>query len=219
MGHKYAIPTILEHALARLQKYYTTDLTAWSDPAERARYVRASPPDAMTVVQLAHLTETSSLLPTAYLTCCSLMKTTYIPPSTKAGQLVLCDLPSSDLGVIMNGNADLIKVAADRILGFVSAIPSKQCTTVNHCTRACQALVQEQYRSKAAPKFTWSTAMGYMSDVFLQPVAQPCPACQAAVVAVEDRHRKSLWAALPTIFGVRPRPTGWPERNTTVTNT
>ncbi|KAI0713854.1 hypothetical protein C8Q76DRAFT_471443 [Earliella scabrosa] len=211
MGHKYAIPSILEHALARLKKYYTTDLKAWSDSAERARYVLASPLDAMTVIQLAHLTETSSLLPTAYLICCSLTRTSYSPPSTKAGQLVLCDLPPSDLAAVINGNADLIKTAANRVFGFASVIPSKRCTTVKHCMYACQALVRHQYTEQNALTFTWSTTIGSMSGAFLQPVAQPCSACQAAVVDEDDRHRKTTWVLLPVMFGIRPQPAGWPR--------
>ena len=37
MGHKYGIPSVLNDALARLKKFYPTDLAAWLDTAARAR--------------------------------------------------------------------------------------------------------------------------------------------------------------------------------------
>ena len=73
IAHKYVVRDVLDDALSRLKKYYTNDLSAWQDSGTRARYVSAEDADAPIVIQLARLTDTPSLLPTAFLACTELM--------------------------------------------------------------------------------------------------------------------------------------------------
>ena len=67
MGHKYAIPKVLNDALSRLKRYYTSDLSTWSDKPRRAKHVSVSFEDYLRVIEVAYLTNTTSILPSAFL--------------------------------------------------------------------------------------------------------------------------------------------------------
>ncbi|KAM5531292.1 hypothetical protein V8D89_015047 [Ganoderma adspersum] len=93
MAHKYAVPDILDHALSRLKKYYTNDLVAWQNSDARARYVAAKDRHALMVIKLARLTNTPSLLPTAFLLCTKLLATWTIAKRGVPTALVVASLP------------------------------------------------------------------------------------------------------------------------------
>ena len=80
MAHKYMVQDVLDDALSRLKKYYTSDLSAWQNSSFRARYVKAKKERAPTAIALARLTDTPSLLPTAFLTCIELSTRYHVAP-------------------------------------------------------------------------------------------------------------------------------------------
>ena len=70
MGHEFGIQKVLDDALSRLKKYYTSDLSAWEDGDRRANFVTVGPTDHLLAIQAAYLTNTPSILPTAFLEMC-----------------------------------------------------------------------------------------------------------------------------------------------------
>ncbi|KAI0657090.1 hypothetical protein C8Q70DRAFT_1157923, partial [Cubamyces menziesii] len=69
MSHKYGVQDIYDTALSRLKKFYTSDFETWCDVEGRKHYVQTSPADALAVIEIAHITDNPSLMPSAYLIC------------------------------------------------------------------------------------------------------------------------------------------------------
>ncbi|KAI0713844.1 hypothetical protein C8Q76DRAFT_651029 [Earliella scabrosa] len=213
MGHKYAIPSVLTHALSRLKRYYTSDLKAWDDPEERARYVDATPLDAIDVIQLAHLTDTPSILPTAYLISCGLIHSSYTAPGDKAGQLVLRDFQNQDLLRIMGGYTQLLQAAADRILPLASVVGLGMCTTRTRCAVNSIELLRARHLDRSVfKKLDHRGALGPLDTWFLKhPTARLCSACDAKVRQLDALYRANAWSKLPLIFQLDLTPGDWPS--------
>ena len=146
MGHKYSIPRIMNDALSRLRKYYPTTLSAWDDVTTREGYVITGPTDAFEVVRLARLTETPSLLPSAFFACCENMcalstKDDRFPPE---GQLLLHGLSVEDSRRLIRGRENLAVAAVQRIfkLGAKHAdLPVNYCSTHRACAEKVAAII------------------------------------------------------------------------------
>ena len=214
MGHKYAIPSVLTHALSRLKRYYTSDFKVWNDPAERARYVDASPLDAMCVIQLALLTDTPSLLPTAYLICCDVLDYTYTSPDEVAGQLVIRDFPDQNLLCVMSGHTQLLQAAAARVLPLVSAIATGTCPCPSRCALHGISLLRSRHLDRSVfKKLNHDGALGPLDAWFLEhPTGRLCSACDANVRHVDVLCRARVWSRLPDAFGLTLTQDEWPSK-------
>ena len=145
MAHKYAVQDVLDHALSRLQKYYTNDLAAWRDAATRARYIQVNDAQAFGVIELARLTNTPSLLPTAFLTCTTLLTSSL----SNEGVPVLSSLPSPDQLLLLIGREYLLHVCSERPLRLLAAAQATGCTTPAAC-RAARAAPLSAIRERGA---------------------------------------------------------------------
>ena len=88
LGHKYAITDVYEEALARLSAHYSSDLDRWRRCRAGNSSLRTTPQDAMTVVELARLTNSAHLLPTALLVCTTLETELFTSNILAPGNLV-----------------------------------------------------------------------------------------------------------------------------------
>ena len=138
MAHKYAVQDVLDDALSRLKKFYTTDLAAWQDSASRARYVATSPSQAPEVVALARLTNTPSLLPSALLLCTGLL-TKHSTTASGSFEFTLSVLPVPDHARVITARGYLINVCAERALCLLATVPCASCTQ----REVCRALAKE----------------------------------------------------------------------------
>ena len=216
MGHKYAIPTVLKAALSRLKKYYTTDLNAWQNVASRDKYVFVNGWDAITVVELARLTDTLSLLPTAYLACCDYIIHAWAEPPSMAGKLVLSDLPSEDTRWVHHGHAVLVKTAASRILSLAFGLPCATCTSPSHCAPIPGRLLKSRDTDGTIVRLQYKAALTPMAPVFLDhPSVRLCSECEKAVRRKDVNLYTATWATLPTLFNLKLDATDWPSKPAT----
>ncbi|KAL1938152.1 hypothetical protein VTO73DRAFT_11981 [Trametes versicolor] len=72
LGHKYQMAKLLDHAIAYLKKYYVCDFDTWASYPDYTPAGFGFTAHAIGVVNLARLTEETTLLPTALLACCAL---------------------------------------------------------------------------------------------------------------------------------------------------
>ena len=68
LDHKYELKGLYEQAIGYLTKFYTTSFEAWDDGSNALEW-RPEPEDAIVAVNLARLTNTPSILPTALYVC------------------------------------------------------------------------------------------------------------------------------------------------------
>ncbi|TFK82912.1 hypothetical protein K466DRAFT_555880 [Polyporus arcularius HHB13444] len=215
MSHKYAIQDVLADALARLQRYYTANLAEWSAIASREQYVKADPEDAITVIELARLTDTPSLLPTAFLSCFALDGTT-VPSSSSARdrEHILARLAPEDLTRILRGRVKMTKMHTFRIFAIFAmrkSLPSAECRTSTNCGKAMfagfgnagQDFILSVYQDEQ-DDILLSSLSGYMAN------SDPglCAKCRADVETALENNRRIVWEQLPDLFDLQVD--GWP---------
>ncbi|KAI1785131.1 hypothetical protein LXA43DRAFT_1100633 [Ganoderma leucocontextum] len=71
LAHKYQVDQLIAEGLAHLMEYYTDDFAEWTKP-DRCTCLAPAPLDTISVINIAHLTNTSSVLPLAFLNVCTI---------------------------------------------------------------------------------------------------------------------------------------------------
>ena len=71
LGHKYELQGLYDQAMDYLTTYYTISFDAWADGLNTAQW-QPDPVDAITAINLARLTNTTSILPSAFYICANL---------------------------------------------------------------------------------------------------------------------------------------------------
>ncbi|KAM5531294.1 hypothetical protein V8D89_015049 [Ganoderma adspersum] len=214
MAHKYAVRDVLEHALSRLQRYYTNDLAAWRDFDSRARLVVTKPEHAPTVVELARLTNTPALLPTAFLICTELL-TSYRQPRVGGPlEFKVAALPVPDQAVLIAAKGYLINVCAERTLCLLAAIPCPGCTRPAACRAAKEAPLVALRNGTAswAPLFYEHDPFQPMTATFWDEGhwSMFCGSCWKSLTNTDEVETKWAWSGLPGMFGVKIDEDGWP---------
>ncbi|KAI1787700.1 hypothetical protein LXA43DRAFT_683479 [Ganoderma leucocontextum] len=215
MAHKYAVPDILDHALSRLKKYYTDDLAAWRDAEMRARYVATKVEHALTVVELARLTNTSSLLPTAFLLCTELLPSYYLSEEGVPSALGIAMLPISDQLTLISARGDVMHACAERTLRLLATVPCRGCRTPAACNVSREAPL-----SAIRDRNVFPDPPLYEQDV-LKPMATTlwgdtpwrrfCGSCREALTEADETESQWIWSSLPGIFGMKLDKDSWPS--------
>ncbi|KAI1791456.1 hypothetical protein LXA43DRAFT_1181828 [Ganoderma leucocontextum] len=218
MAHKYAVQDVLDDALSRLKKYYTNDLAAWQDTDSRARYVTAVQQDAPTAIHLARLTNTPSLLPTAFIVCTQLAGAwlDQRPDGSYVSRLAALSVP--DQARVTVGKAHLVQARATRALHLLGAAPSAHCTTRETCQAAKEAPVVALRGKPYLLKSSMSDGLALtpMADIFWSRRShwrKFCGSCQEALVKEDEMVIRLLWNALPVLFSLQIDGESWPRRS------
>ena len=224
MGHKYSIPKIMNDALSRLKKYYPIALSAWDEGGTRDGYVIAGPTDAFEVVRLARLTETPSLLPSAFFACCENMctlsiKDDRIPPGPE-GQLLLHGLSVQDSRRLIKGPENLALWVVERILTLIakySNLPSDYRSSHRSCAEKVTVIFNvraldgsffknTRYHAALQPLVEWFFANP--TDPTGRPGLQ-CESCLKFLKRTDEKSRAEVWSHLPETFDLHVN--GWPS--------
>ncbi|TFK87648.1 hypothetical protein K466DRAFT_522060 [Polyporus arcularius HHB13444] len=206
VGHKYAVQPVLSDALARLKKYYTSDLPAWLDVEGRNRFVSdVKPRDAATVIQLARLTNTPILLPTAYFIASRLMSTVH----ENGNELALSLFSPEDTAFLFAARIVFVKVAYARMMSLVTCLPSARCHSPQSCMKtALRALNNNNRNTNNAHE---DKVFDLMHPWFWDVLAEQrsvCAECRAHSDDYDARLRSAMWNLLPAHFDLEVD--GWP---------
>ncbi|OJT09457.1 hypothetical protein TRAPUB_14060 [Trametes pubescens] len=189
--------------------YYTNDFDVWD------KHTDYCPPGfedvhSIGVVNLAHLTGETSLLPTALLACCQL------------GQRIVNGFERED-GThehLTLGDVSLCHTARKRLiyestrmacLGLRPMV-SDECKTAAVCKRGFKRLLDriEADVSVIVGMDPFQCKTAFEEDVYQED--DLCKACRAVVDDHNDRERCALWNRLPEILGIaEPGPGGAEE--------
>ena len=210
MGHKYGLQDILDHALSRLKKYYTNDFAAWKDPAGRARYVTATDDDAPSVVALARLTNTPSLLPTALLVCTQIATTHW---ERDDGLIVprIASLPVQDQLQVIAAKASLAKVCVIRPLRLLACVPCAGCSSTALCGAAREAPLDALLERDVVPSSSDRNVLEPIAETFWGDAGwrRLCASCRELLLEFDEIETQVLWDSLPEVFALNLEKGSW----------
>ena len=204
MGHRFAIPKVLNDAISRLKKYHTSDLTTWGNAERRAKFVNVGATDHLLMIQVAYLIDMPSILPTAFLDMCPHVENHIVTLST-------CDadnqggLTAERVVQATAGKAALTASVTTRLLAIHTAVPASQCATQERCEIAAQQQLRADVRSgifaylctyDAALEPLYTRCWGLLED-------ELCSLCRDESRAADERLLKSAWKNLPDFFGLQ----------------
>ncbi|KAI0742412.1 hypothetical protein C8Q80DRAFT_1109297, partial [Daedaleopsis nitida] len=208
-SHKYQIGGLLQQSLAYLHYHFTTDLDTWC----------ASPshvPDsfelvqAIGVVNLAYLTNTLSILPTALSVCCLL------PGKDLIGGFKRTDgtrerLSEEDLAFIFDAKHHfMLTMTAATLRVFDQYVHSEWCDSKDECRRAACLVL---FRLEAAPDLLasahpfvpWEEYVRYfqgMDPDWKCPTVEMCSLCCEFREERFKMEQRKIWKDLPALFGL-----------------
>lgn len=209
LSHKYAMDNLRTAYLSRMQSCFSSDLERWSaavrshgSPVMKFRDV-----DAITAVNIARLTGTDSILPSALYLCCTLNPSVLITGVSRSNGSRE-RLSPQDTATCISGSQSLIQEDTFAMLNIWDPhrlVP--QCPL-----ESCQECIE---RSRIASPITTSVrnlvgAVRMATIRSLRDYDDLCRHCADALEDAEQGHRRELWAKLPHIFD-EDRPSGWPE--------
>ncbi|KAI1787715.1 hypothetical protein LXA43DRAFT_1028058 [Ganoderma leucocontextum] len=204
MGHKYAIPKVLNDALSRLKRYYTSDLSLWDDQDRRGRYVTVGAKDHIPTIQVAHLTNTPSILPSAFLDMAYFAEDDIVTLS-KCGAQCQCGLSPELVRQALRGKAAIIANITGRLLAIHTVVPASKCPTPERCTMvAHQVLRTEIWMGGFRTKCSIVTVFQPLCAWYWREVKDRlCPSCMNASRTTDEDLRKSEWKELPRFFSLK----------------
>ncbi len=207
VGHKYAVQPVLNDALARLKKYYTSDIPAWLDVEGRNCFVSdVKPRDAATVIQLARLTNAPILLPTAYFIASQLTSTVH----ENGNKLALALFSPEDTAFLVTARIRLVKVAYARMMSLVTCLPNVLCETPQACMKTGLCALSMNRTTNTANE---DKIFDLMQDRFWDVLAgqrSVCAECRAHSDDYDARLRSAMWSLLPAHFKLKVD--GWPTK-------
>lgn len=207
MAHKYEMHRILDHALSRLQSFFTDDAGQWRDAYKKGsnRSIKLLVDDAVIAVNLAHLTQTFSVLPTALYMCCQLPSSTIVSGVIRNACGPIEKLSDNDVVRCMDARVDLARFNLLSTFQIWNPRVSHLCTD----TARCSATLEHQTHAirEGSPRYQYSlsaTIREVIGDVCV------CAACEEMLQKRLERLQRRHWADLPHVFDVHVP--GWGER-------
>ncbi|KAL6308611.1 hypothetical protein BKA93DRAFT_877309 [Sparassis latifolia] len=196
LGHKYKIADIRDNALQRLHSCFPTNFEDWCTfNADGSSYITMQANDAIGAVNLARLTRSDTILPSALYACCCL-STRVILHGVRRADGFLEKLSSEDIDRCVEGRLKLME-ANTRELAWVLDMKeaSPKCKDKETCARKLRklpgkALLEAQGRIHARAKWRDLDQLGV------------CSRCLEIVKRQELRGRRKVWLKLPSYMGV-----------------
>ncbi|TFY53348.1 hypothetical protein EVJ58_g9503 [Rhodofomes roseus] len=201
LAHKYGIEDLLAESVRQLKQLFPATLDAWRD------LERHDSPRAITAINLAHLTNTPSVLPSALYVCCLL-----------ANHHLLDGAPHPDGTVNMLGREDLLRCMKAKVQ-FVRRLTNDihnmslpaaniaNCTSAGMCSLAFHnfknaALVRASRENMEAgvlePRYDLLDT--FRKREYNVNYTALCEACIALLQSKMAQSEENLWAKLPRFF-------------------
>ncbi|KAI0700395.1 hypothetical protein C8T65DRAFT_742124 [Cerioporus squamosus] len=198
MGHKYGIDRLSEQGLAFLQEHFTTDFDEWySSGFVPANFALKH---AIGVVNLARLTETDSLLPTALLACRMLDDEAILGFKDEDGAMVR--LRPDDLLRIWKAKDLLYPEINAMVRSALGPIHVPDCWVGDRCIRAAETVLLQYFGltpTLAVPTHPFFPYEEFKESFLRDPLCDTCD--ERRRTHLMDEQRK-LWMRLPVIFDI-----------------
>ena len=228
LSHKYELDALHDWAMGYLTTYYTSSFDAWSNGDNAAQW-QPDPVHAITAVNLARLTNTSSILPTAFYICATLSPNVLlrVPPQDGSTE----QLTPEDLSLVLGLKARLAAENA-RTAFLLFQPPSASGTRCSKrlmrdwCGEVMRRLLEHALLAPQPPHPLASECVldSWVPNADCLPAAvcenpgwsdmpyvpgrgwyQPCDLCESCRARFEKRDRelrREVWRKLPEFLGL-----------------
>ena len=212
MSHKYHVEDLHSRSMHHLKSYFTNDLSVWDVAgADGSVSLHITPPDAIAAVNLARLTHTDSVLPTALYLCCQLDQELNLGVERADGSVER--LEPRDLELVLRGRTELVRASTRGACTICKPISSAQCVSTGStkgqggCERALREILgmmldglQKDPIGDIAGFAALDSWEHWIEDVVeLWPLCEPC---RGMLHARDLDVRKDVWRHLPAYMGV-----------------
>ena len=198
LSHKYHVADAQRQALSTLKLYFTDSFDDFESFGEDGLF-HMKWADAIGAVNLARLTDTRSILPTAFYQCCELGDGVIDGCQRPDGHVE--HLGFEDRRICMAGRIALVREARALVFRIFQETPSHRCLSRRICRSALHAMLVRAAVEKApvepAVLRPWTTFIDEQADRL-----KLCGRCRRMLWARELDVRKEIWARLPGIFGM-----------------
>ncbi|KAH9835470.1 uncharacterized protein C8Q71DRAFT_766019 [Rhodofomes roseus] len=205
LGHKYRIQHITVNALERLKSHYSDDMETWLK-AWRSMYEPGKPcqpADAIAAVNLARLTGTLSVLPSALYEC-SILPTRVLLQGAQHGDAgtATARLSLEDVERCLDARRLLSQDYLLSALRVMVPETSADCEDMQ-----CAASLEVVLKTFRSGDHQESVLCRYDTLTHRSPLEliRPEPLCGPCQEMLEERHRREqqkTWSRLPEYFGI-----------------
>ena len=197
LAHKYYIPSIQEQALRALQVYvFTSDFDTYFGPPKG--HVRAHSIQPIGAVNIARLTDTPLMLPTALYACCQ-MGGGLLDGWTREDGIVE-HLAIDDAKRCFDAYVTLAREQALVPSCLFAAVPPNRCTERGRCSPSITALASNAGLVEAMMQEDVLTDRSALIRA-IRP-RSVCEGCTQVLLERDRSRRERLWDRLPQIFGI-----------------
>ncbi|EIW56926.1 uncharacterized protein TRAVEDRAFT_128344 [Trametes versicolor FP-101664 SS1] len=198
LGHKYQMSKLLDHAMEYLKNHYVCDFDTWGSYPD---YFPAGFEDhgqAIGVVNLARLTEETTVLPTALLACCALNEKIvegFIREDGTREQLAL-----EDIKLCLAARDRLVKKSIGIAFRVFHPIVAEGCMSFESCVEIFKRMPTSlnYHIDEIAKPDLWSVPP--FDDKF--GAGMLCQQCRVMVKARIASERSVGWNELPEVFDI-----------------
>ncbi|TBU21796.1 hypothetical protein BD311DRAFT_188914 [Dichomitus squalens] len=200
LGHKYEIDYILQRCLDYLKKFFVMSFKTWArvDPPRPPAFEAIH---SIGVVNIARITSTDVLLPTALMGCCMLNSTELVNDFTRENG-TLEKLSPEDIGRCFLVRANLMQANIMATLGVFEQTLFEGCTRRDVCGPVSLKLFDElRNHERAVCTLDW---FKYWSDYIdgRDDDRKICARCYKMLQEREKEQHRGLWKKLPELMGV-----------------
>ncbi|GBE89172.1 hypothetical protein SCP_1501800 [Sparassis crispa] len=206
LAQKYQIEDLREDGILRLKTCFTDKFDVWEDILNKSQasysstLMRFRPTDAIAAVDLAHRTDTLSMLPIALYLCCTLESSYLIRGVTRADGTVE-RLSPEDLERCLDARTYLLNRNISMNQQIYGAT-SPSCSDRSRCSiileRASAHRVMNSVGAKAHHVLR-------STDEFAESLVRSFSLCRECLALIKSRDliaRRTVWNELPTFFGL-----------------
>ncbi|KAI1795289.1 hypothetical protein LXA43DRAFT_37169 [Ganoderma leucocontextum] len=195
LAHKYGIQSVQDHAIRALQEYhFPSEINNFFGPPKKHIFVKSI--HCIGAVNLARLTDTPLMLPTA-LYGCSYVSGRLLSGWTREDGTIE-HLSTDDLKRCFDARIALGQEQALLPARLFSAVPPERCTSHRRCAPYIAKLVANVAVVEALVK---KDALCDLSSVISQ-LNGMCGGCTQVLLERHRVERKRIWDTLPQIFGI-----------------
>ncbi|TFY57397.1 hypothetical protein EVJ58_g7043 [Rhodofomes roseus] len=214
LAHKYDIKDLLDDALHRMKSCFSNAFHDWAPTRDNEcvgsplmAYVET---DAIAAVNIARLTDTPSMLPTALYVCCQL-DTDNILNGVPRGHDAVERLSSEDITRCLDARLKLVHDNVVSAFSIFTIATSDGCTSQKNCLLLLEELLEIEAEGRGLPLDNCSCLEDWIpplrEDAETGPILEGlCASCQAMVQQRAADERKEVWERLPAIMGVEVNP-------------
>ncbi|KAI0669061.1 hypothetical protein C8Q78DRAFT_978943 [Trametes maxima] len=221
LDHKYELTDLYAQATGYLSEYYTSNYDAWASETNASRW-EPEPIHAISAIALARLTNTPSILPTAFYVCATLSPSEIMEGYTRRDG-VIERLSKEDMKRCLNLRDRLVNAHTVITLTLFKA-PSKTCTarhsamsnrmpSVTGCAAFLGALLERCTlgsfsRTLTSPGalMSWVPCIEYYSSLAtLREIGLRtalCAECKTHFEENDEQKRRAVWNELPRLIGI-----------------